>query len=416
MLSYRKLRSLDPHQVQRYYRPNHVLNNPINDNIPCPKQATFKFARKVRIFPNTQQKEFFNKMLGANRHFFNKTNQYIKDNPQDARRFNHYYMRQKMFYENPEHWYDEIPYDSRSYAVKQCTSAYKTAFKNLQNGNIDRFDIGYLSKKQTDQVFFVDTRAFDFKTHAIFPAKLLQHSILKIKEQIIETTASKLIIQKTKPGVWFLCIPYKGFKSVYKPSKFRNVFMDPGSRTFLTCYNHENRGFGKLGDGMVERMMPLGIRVDKLVSLASKARGRKKRNLKKRAAKIRYHMKNKIRDMHWKCCSILTNNFQNIFLPYFDTQRICDSITRNISSKAVRNIMSLSHGAFRTRIEHAAITKQRSLFYVPEAYTTKTCPSCGTENNLGASKWHSCGCGYEGDRDETAAMNICVSTVLLAGV
>jgi putative transposase len=181
----------------------------------------------------------------------------------------------------------------------------------------------------------------------------------------------------------------------------------------LTCYNPETNSCATIGDGFVDQLMPLGLKVDKLVSASTKSKGRRKRNMRKRMAKIRHHMKNKVTDMHRKACNYLTESYEHVFLPYFDTNRICDSITRNIGNKAVRKIMTLSHGAFRTRLEHVVKTKQRSLFYVPEAYTTKTCPACGRENDIGASKWHSCGCGYSGERDRTAARNICISTLSL---
>ncbi len=417
-LTHNKLINLDYNDVKRYWKPNNYYNslkslNHINNDIPIPQiKKDIMYSRKVRIYPTTNQKEYFNKMLGANRHFFNKTNDYIKNNPNDQKRFNHKYMRLKMLNENTEPWYTEIPYDSKSLAVQQCTTAYKSALTNLKNGNIDHFDIGFLNKKQTNQIFFVDSRAYDFKKSYIFPRRLKEDKFLRTKEKVPTTDCSNLVILKTKPGRWFLCIP-KIKDSTYKESGYEHVFIDPGSRTFLTCYNPK-LGYFKLGDGFANKeLMPLGKKVDKLQSVRSKTKGRKKRNLNLRMAKIRNHMKNKVTDLHWKCCNYLTTLYQNIYLPYLNTIQISDTIERNISSKAVRNIMSLSHGAFRDKLNHAVKTKQRSLFYVPEAYTTKTCPCCGTENEIGTATRHVCNCGYEGDRDETAAINICISTLCL---
>jgi len=417
-LSHNKLLNLDYFDVKRYWKPNNYYdslksNNNINHDITIPEvQKNIVYTKKVRIYPTFKQKELFNKFIGANRHFFNKTNDYIKNNPDDKRRFDHKYMRLKMLHDHTHDWYDEIPYDTKSLAVQQCTAAYKSALTNLRNGNIDHFDIGFLNKKQTNQVFYVDTGAYNFKKSYIFSRRLKDDKSLRTKEPIDKTKCSNLVILKTKPGKWFICIPNKK-DSNYLESDHEHVFIDPGSRTFLTCYNPKS-GYLKLGDGFAnQELMPLGKKVDKLQSVRSKAKGRKRRNLNLKMAKIRNHMKNKVTDLHRKCCNYLTTTYQNIYLPYLDTIQISDTVERNISSKAVRNIMSLSHGAFRVRLEHVVKTKQRNLFYVPESYTTKTCPCCGSENEIGAATKHVCKCGYSGDRDETAALNICISTLCL---
>ena len=417
MLSSANLKAINPHDKTKYWKTislSYYKNRDIITNIDIPEKQEYTFARKVRIYPSTKQKELFNQFLGANRYFYNKTNHYIKNNESDAKRFNHFYMRKKMF-ENPKSWYDDIPYDSKSLAIKQCITAYKSALSNLKNGNIESFDIGYLRKKGTSQVFFVDTRAFDFESKSIFPRRLKRNKILRIKEDIEATGCSNVILLKVKPGRWFLCVPYcKKVKDqpIYNAPPYKNVFLDPGGRTFQTCYNSDTQTFTKLGDGFIDdKLMQLALKVDKLISIKSKAKGRTKYNLSKRCAKIRYHMKNMITNLHYQSINYLTKNFQNIFLPYFDTNRISNHIERNINNKAVRKIMMLSHGMFRERLEHAVKTKQRNLFYVPEAYTTKTCPACGKQNDIGASKVHSCSCGYKGDRDETAALNIFISTL-----
>ena len=417
LLQKKEIDKLDKKKVNRYWKPNpyyEQLQNkiPIKTKIPIPKPTDYINSRKIRIYPSTEQKNLFNKFLGANRHFFNKTNHYIKEEVDDKKRYNHYYMRQKMF-EDQQHWYNEIPYDNKSLAIKQCITAYKSAFENQKQGHIDHFDIGFLSKKQTTQVCYLRKNAYNFNKNYIFPRTLNKHKKLRIKEFLKETTCSDLVLLKIKPGIWYLCIPYKDNTSTHSPSIYKNVFIDPGIRTFLTCYNPENNTYKKLGNHFTDELLPLGKRVDKLISVRTDAKGRTKYNLSKRICKLRYHIKNKTTNLHWQTCNYLTTNYQNIFLPHLDTIEISDHIKSNISNETVRKMMMLSHGYFRTKLEHAVKIKQRSLFYIPEAYTTKTCPKCGHENDIGALKVHTCiACDYRGDRDNTGALNICISTLL----
>ena len=415
-LDHKYIIKLDKHARNDYWKPSNYyeqLQNKVSIEtfIPLPNAEKYINTRKVRIYPSTEQKTVFNQFLGANRYFYNKTNDYIKNNPDDKKRFNHYYMRQKIF-EHVEPWHADIPYDTRSLSVKQCITSYKSALTNLKNGNIENFDISFLSKRLTNQVFYVDTRAYDFEKSYIFSRRLKKNKNLRINQFLEKTTCSNLIILKTKPGIWYLCVPYHQEAQEYTTSIYKNVFIDPGSRTFLTCYNPQENTYMKFGDNFVDELMPLGKKIDKLASLRSDSKKRTKYNLSKRMAKLRYHIKNKVNELHYQTCNTLTKHYQNIFLPHLDTIKLSDHITRNINSKAVRKMMTLSHGMFRSRLEHVVKTKQRSLFYVPEAYTTKTCPACGHKNDIGASKVHKCQCGYEKDRDETGALNICISTLL----
>ena len=186
LLQKKNIEKLDKKKVNRYWKPNLYYEQlqekiPIETNIPVPIPTDYINARKIRIYPTKQQKNLFNKFLGANRHFFNKTNHYIKEEVDDSKRYNHYYMRQKMF-EEQQHWYNEIPYDNKSLAVKQCITAYKAAFENLKQGNIDHFDIGFLSKKQTTQVCYLRKAAYNFKKNYIFPRTLKNQVIGELRD------------------------------------------------------------------------------------------------------------------------------------------------------------------------------------------------------------------------------------------
>jgi len=66
---------------------------------------------------------------------------------------------------------------------------------------------------------------------------------------------------------------------------------------------------------------------------------------------LRTKIKNKINDLHWKTANYLCSTFKNIFLPTFEVSRMVRKDipfrARNIGSKTVRNMLSLSHGLFR---------------------------------------------------------------------
>ena len=121
-------------------------------------------------------------------------------------------------------------------------------------------------------------------------------------------------------------------------------------------------------------------------------------------------------DLHWKTCKFLCTHFDTIFMPHFGTKdmvRLPEEGFRTIRSKTANNMLQLAHGRFQERLQAYAKAKRRQLFFVPEAYTTKTCGACGAEHPcVGGAKVFACReCGYKLDRDIHGARNICISTL-----
>jgi putative transposase len=135
-----------------------------------------------------------------------------------------------------------------------------------------------------------------------------------------------------------------------------------------------------------------------------------------RRAVLRNKIKHKTDDLHWKTCTFLCAAFRNIFIPHFGTKDMVQREGRVINCLTTRRMLELSHGRFLERLKYVAKTKQRNVIEVPEAYTTKTCGACGTQNhNVGGSKMFNCvdtDCTYKKmDRDEHGARNIAISTM-----
>lgn len=88
---------------------------------------------------------------------------------------------------------------------------------------------------------------------------------------------------------------------------------------------------------------------------------------------------------------------------------------RIIKKSTVRSLLALSHFAFRMRLIEKAKELGRRVLVVNEAFTTKTCGSCGKLNDVGASKVYQCGCGYCMDRDVHGSRNIFIRYITKNG-
>jgi hypothetical protein len=223
------------------------------------------------------------------------------------------------------------------------------------------------------------------------------------------------------------------------------VSIDPGVRALLTFYS-PSKGFGEIGGKRPQQQQPsptiphrarrrrrsnmqhqprpqkpvvtdsdhifrLVMFVDKLVSKTANAPARKKANFRRAAARARDRIKWLVREVHCKAAKFLTDEFDIILLPAFESGRMSQRYGRNIWCKTVRQMLGWGHYRFRKCLEHKAEEKGKALRHPKEDYTTKTCPCCGRMRNVGGSKVYHCrsdqgGCGWKADRDVSSGMGI----------
>ena len=56
-------------------------------------------------------------------------------------------------------WLSEVPYDTRQLMIKSFVTNFKSAMTNFKYGNNKGFSFNYKSKRNPNQIFFVDHRA-----------------------------------------------------------------------------------------------------------------------------------------------------------------------------------------------------------------------------------------------------------------
>ena len=85
--------------------------------------------------------------------------------------------------------------------------------------------------------------------------------------------------------------------------------------------------------------------------------------------------------------------------------------TAKISRKNKRNLHMWSFYRLARYIEYKALLEGIRVEYVNPAYTSRTCPVCGTLNKAKGRKYK-CSCGYKGHRDLVGAKNILNAPVI----
>jgi len=114
-------------------------------------------------------------------------------------------------------------------------------------------------------------------------------------------------------------VPYLE-KLIIGESQTRIVSLDPGIRSFITFYSLEHSGH--LGKGDFSRIQRLCSHLDNLISKRDLTKNKqKRRSLTKASRKMRAKIKNLITEIHHKTAKFLTDNFDVILLPTFETNK-----------------------------------------------------------------------------------------------
>ena len=201
---------------------------------------------------------------------------------------------------------------------------------------------------------------------------------------------------------YYLLIPEERPVDLSKQKDDKKIIaLDPGVRTFQTGF-HDNMILEcKIDKDTQDKYYK---RIQKLQSLRDK---KKIKNPKKRILKLFKKIKNITDETHYKLINYLTENFNDILLPSFESQNMMQS--NMLSRNTKRNMNFNQHYRFKQRLkERCKSMLNTRLHEVNESYTSKTCPSCGNvKHDLGSNKIYRCvKCGCEANRDHVGARNI----------
>ncbi len=94
-----------------------------------------------------------------------------------------------------------------------------------------------------------------------------------------------------------------------------------------------------------------------------------------------------MKELHHKTARFLTENFDVILLPSFESSQMVSKSRRKIKSKTVRQILTLSHYQFKKHLEWKAWELGKvALTDINEAYTSKTVSWTGEILKIGGSR------------------------------
>lgn len=455
---------------------NTLIKLKSNKKIKKIQGKKIQITRKIRIYPNEMQKLLFSKYFNAYNYIYNKTveeinlnyNIYKENKERDeliqriresermdecedytkirkARiaEINHnsseYSIRSRVVINKPllcledgNLWLKEIQSSSKQISTVKAFDAKNSNLELIKSRYNKYFKLGFRSKKYSDNIFYIEKKAL--VNGSIFPQQLRRNNKIenydfsklfsKRKNQnIILSSEGEFAIKEEKDGRYYICVTIKPVDKVLEHTD-KICALDPGVRTFQTMYSEDT--IGEYGFNTSKTLYKLYKREDRLKSILEKGiftnkkctQGRTKYKLKKRCALLRTKIKYIVQDLHWKTANHLTNTFQVILLPVFNTKQMANKKKRKISKTTTRLMLGLSHYEFQQKLLYKANARGRTVILCKEHYTSKCCGKCGTLNQkLGSSKiFHCSNCDLTMDRDIHAARNILIRNLAISSL
>jgi putative transposase len=359
--------------------------------------STVTRSRKIRIYPDQAQKTLFSKWFGVQRLVYNSTVEYLN---QDGKH-SHWMSFAKDLLHNLPEFAKEIPYQIKKIAVKEAYDALSAGIKKFRVTG-QSFELHFKRRRNPTQSCFIPKSAVS--KLGIYSTK---SKALIFAENISDVEFDCRLIKENNQ--YYLNVP---FKTVTREVDNQNrlVAIDPGVRNFLTFYSEDNQ-IGQIGTNDFGRIVRISMYLDDLISRMSKAKGKQKQRMRKAEKRMRWKIKNLVKELHFKSAKFLTDTFDIILLPSFNTKDMVNKATRKIRTKSVRSMLTFAHYKFQQIVKNKAQMQGKKVIIVDESYTSKTNSWTGVINeHLGGAKRIRVGKEWV-DRDINGARNILIKWI-----
>ena len=361
---------------------------------------------KIRIYPDTDQKEFISKQLGCCRLIYNKLLDYKKTQYEQNKQ-NVFLIQLGKYLTNLKKQ-DEYLFLNDVYSVclqqsmQDLIKAYDNFFK-LHKGYPK-----FKSKKDTKQSCRFTNVIFRGKQkingNRITLIKQLQNILFKCsrKDEIYlnhnQNKIHSVTLTKTSAEKYYLSILID-YNIIYKEKLDTVIGLDLGIKDFIVDSNgnrYENKHFYKNQEYKLKKLQQ---------QLSKKQEGSNNRNkIRIKIAKVHEKITNQRNAYLHQITSKLVNENQVICIEDLNVKGMMSN------HKLAKSISDLSFYEFRRQLEYKCRWYGRDLVIIDRFYpSSKTCHNCGyiyKDLKLSEREWICTHCKSLIDRDYNAAQNI----------
>ena len=396
---------------------NQKKSEPYTSKQPIPTKKTPKKekppaakAHRIRLYPNTAQKQKLMAWFGVVRWTYNKCvaaiqQQTVSPNRKALRQL----ALNKSSLEAKYPWALRVPYDVRDAGMIDVLKAIKS---NRAKKKQTKFHLKFRTRRDPQQSIVIHHKHWGQKRGMY--SDLVGPKTIRAVEELPEKLLYDSRLIRTRLGHYYMCIPQP--LSVRSENQAPScghgavVALDPGVRAFMTAYDTGGRAtsWGNHDTNRLERLSQGVAKLQRKWSTPD-VRHRRRYRLKRAGRRIRLKIRNLVDDLHKRLAKWLCRNFRCILIPKFQVTSMVARGNRKIRKKTVRGVYNWAHYRFRQRL----LSKAREypwckVVVTEEPYTSKTCGSCGwVDHNLGGKPVFTCRqCPFVCDRDVNGARNV----------
>ena len=377
--------------------------------------TTCVVTRKYRLIVDASQRAILKQWVEATRWTYNQTVEWINAaKPTDKagrQAMNESFVKNVAF--PVDAWQLGTPMVIRRRGFMDAMDAYDACRKKKRLDATAAFKMHFRTKKAAAESIYLSHDSISIVDGKVgfFPTFLPGH--MMARPSLPHSIDKDCRLQRTALGAFFLCVPMDvplGVRAGENQARPHVIALDPGVRVFQTGYDPEGKLY-EFGKGDMHRIERLAEHLDVLQGKIAQptVRAKQRLRLRRAAMRLRQRIRNLVDDVQKKASGFLATHYDLVLLPKFETSRMVERTPkRRINSKTARGMLTWAHFRFQQRLTHRAQRTGTQIKIVSEAYTSKTCGSCGVLHpTLGGAKVFRCpNCGHTIDRDANAARNI----------
>ncbi len=283
-------------------------------------------------------------------------------------------------------------------SIKDVLKALKSAIALLKGGFIKRFRLRHKKQSKDSQTIVIEKQDFSKRINSFYVKRIGEiHTSEALLNNIFHDC--RLTYYKNK-SIFILYSPIER-NFTESTSTYDTCGIDPGLKSFLTVYNPQGHCMKIMNR---DRSGKLSRLIHKKLALLKQKRVRKSR-----LALLRNNRKiyNNVKELHYKTAKLISNTYDNIYLGKLSTQNIIKG--KSLSPFEKQFALALSHYTFYCILKQKCEERAKTVLYVDESYTSKTCGCCGNIYNVSTSRVYNCSkCNNSFDRDMNSARLILI--------
>lgn len=305
-------------------------------------------SRKIRIYPDSKQKEILRHWMNAARHVYNLATEYIaKDGKTD------WLAVKAIILQHLPSWMEDVPYQIKAIAVRDACMTFRNTGKPR-----------FRARGSAKQTIFVPKASVSRR--GVYTRYLGR---MDYAENLPEISGDCRVI--LDDGRWFVLVPVS-VKADSCPAG-RAVSIDPGFRSFITFYGLDS--CGKIGKGAFSRIRSLCGYLDDLNFRMSSANHRQRYKMRKAADRLRWKIRDLVEELQHKAALFLVRNFEVIALPEFRAEDFGEGTLREVAGNA--------HAGFADILRAKADEYGAKVISQDEAGTSQVCSWNGEAKSAG---------------------------------